>query len=266
MQNKIPQIIHYCWFGGNPLPEMAVKCIDSWKKYCPDYEIKEWNESNFDINSNLYVKEAYEAKKFAFVSDYVRLYALFYNGGIYMDTDVELLKGLDSFLFEDAFSGFETPENVPTGIIASRKALPVFEELLSYYKNKSFYNDDGSMNTTTNVTVITEIFSKYGLMKNNIYQIINGVALYPQEYFCPKDYATLQVNITENTVAIHHFDGSWEADIDKKKKEIKIKLIKLFGASVGIAFYNFYFLFTSYAKALKKKGLWHCLLKFLRIR
>ena len=104
----IPKIIHYCWFGGKPKPELAEKCIESWKKFCPDYEIVEWNEGNFNINSNLYVKQAYEAKKYAFVTDYVRLYALYTQGGIYMDTDVMVLKPLDEYLNHEAFSGFES--------------------------------------------------------------------------------------------------------------------------------------------------------------
>ena len=117
----IPKIIHYCWFGGNPLPPLALKCIESWKKYCPDYEIKIWDESNFDININKYATEAYEAKKWAFVSDVARLWVLYNYGGIYMDTDLEVIKPLDEFLYHKAFSGFEDEVNIPTGIIASEK-------------------------------------------------------------------------------------------------------------------------------------------------
>ena len=109
----IPKKIHYCWFGGNPLPPLAVKCIESWKKYLPDYEIKEWNESNFDLNYNDYVREAYEAKKWAFITDVVRLYAMVTEGGIYMDTDVEVLKPLDELLQYDAVSGFESSSRIP---------------------------------------------------------------------------------------------------------------------------------------------------------
>ena len=143
-KNKIPKVIHYCWFGKNPLPELAVKCINSWKKYCPDYEIIEWNENNFDLNSVTYVKEAYEAKKWAFITDYVRLFVLYEYGGVYMDTDVELLKPIDSFLTLDAFSGFESSNAVPTGIISSRKNFKFIKELLDYYNDKHFKNDDGT--------------------------------------------------------------------------------------------------------------------------
>ena len=155
----IPKIIHYCWFGGNPLPKSAEKCIKSWKKYCPDYEIIEWNESNFDINSNQYVREAYENKKYAFVTDYVRLYAMYNYGGIYMDTDVEVLKPLDCFLDNHAFSGFESSGYIPTGLMASEKEFPLFRELLKYYGNRAFVNPDGSFDTTTNTLVMVIIIA-----------------------------------------------------------------------------------------------------------
>ena len=129
MNNKIPKIIHYCWFGGNPLPELAQKCIASWKKYCPDYEIREWNESNFDVNTApLYVRQAYSKKKWAFVTDYVRLWAMTKYGGIYMDTDVEVTRPLDSILEHEAVSGYEDPTRIPTGIMACRAGFPLFEE------------------------------------------------------------------------------------------------------------------------------------------
>ena len=139
----IPKKIHYCWFGGNPLPPLAVKCIESWKKYLPDYEIKEWNESNFDLNYNDYVREAYEAKKWAFITDVVRLYAMVTEGGIYMDTDVEVLKPLDELLQYDAVSGFESSSRIPTGLMACREGQPLFEELLHEYDVLHFKRPDG---------------------------------------------------------------------------------------------------------------------------
>ena len=119
----IPKVILYCWFGRGEKPELAKKCIESWKKYCPDYEFKEWNEDNFDIHSNKYVEQAYNARKFAFVTDYVRLYALYYEGGVYMDTDVEVLKPIDEFLKHKAFSSFENNNTIPTGLMASEKEM-----------------------------------------------------------------------------------------------------------------------------------------------
>ena len=151
----IPKKIHYCWFGGKELPELAKKCIASWEKFCPDYEIIRWDESNFNINICKYVTEAYQNKKFAFVTDYVRLYAMHTQGGIYMDTDVELTKNLDIFLDNQGFSGFESEEHIPTGIMASEKGFSLFEELLSYYTDRSFVKEDGALDTTTNVEIIT---------------------------------------------------------------------------------------------------------------
>ena len=177
----IPKKIHYCWFGRNPKPELAEKCIASWQKYCPDYELTEWNEDNFDIcSAPLYVRQAYEHKKWAFITDYVRLYALVNFGGVYMDTDVEVCKPLDEFLQHQAFSGFEDGINIPTGIMASEKDFPLFKYLLDYYDDVSFVNEDGTLNTVTNVTIITEMCEKKGLIKNNQFQVIDGFALYPE--------------------------------------------------------------------------------------
>lgn len=225
---KIPKIIHYCWFGGNPLPEMAQKCIASWKKYLPDYKIIEWNESNFDINYNDYVKEAYEAKKYAFVSDVARLYALVNYGGIYMDTDVEVIRSLDNLLNNLSFSGFESNFQISTGLMACRKGNSMFLEFLEDYKGRHFIREDGSFDFTTNVTRITNICLKYGLKQNNTYQVVNGFTLYPKDYLCPKDHETKIINITKNTYTIHHFDGSWKREEDIYAEELKKKYKNLF--------------------------------------
>ena len=147
----IPKIIHYIWVGGKPLTPLAEKCIQSWKKNCPDYEIKRWDESTFDINQNQYCKEAYESKKWAFVSDYIRLKVLFEYGGIYMDTDVEVIKPLDEFLVHPAFSGFENNTQIPTGIMAAEKNNKWIENLLNDYNHRHFIKEDGSFDYTTNV-------------------------------------------------------------------------------------------------------------------
>lgn len=214
----IPKIIHFVWFGGNPYSKLTLKCIESWKKYCPDYEIHEWNENNFNVDVCAYVKEAYEAKKWAFVSDYVRLYALVKEGGIYMDTDVEVLSSLDPFLKHQAFSGFENAEYVPTGIMGCEKGNPVFKELLDEYNNRHFIRLDGSMDLTTNVVTITNFFMKHGLSQNNSYQEINGFAIYPKNFFCPIEQETGELVLTEDTVTIHHFNGSW---VDKDTKHLQ---------------------------------------------
>lgn len=217
----IPKKIHYIWLGGNKKSKLIEKCIASWKKYCPDYEIIEWNENNFDIGSNRYLKEAYEAKKWAFASDYIRLYVLYTEGGIYMDTDVEVLKPLGRFLECKAFSGFERKDAIPTGIMACEKGNEIFKELLSFYADKSFYNEDGSMNQTTNVVTITNTFLEKGLILNNEYQNIEGFELFPNDYFCPKDYKTKELFLTDNSYTIHHFDGSWVAPKDKFKMKVQ---------------------------------------------
>lgn len=228
----IPKIIHYCWFGGKEMPKQFKKYIKSWKKYCPDYELKLWDESNFDINCNQYVKEAYENKKYAFVTDYVRLYALYNFGGIYMDTDVEVLKPLDEFLNNEAFSGFESSNAVQTGIMGAEKGNILFKELVDYYLDKHFIEADGSMDMTTNVQIITNILLKRGLQGNNKFQRLDGITLYPSEYFCPIDWKTREKNITKNTYTIHWFAGSWlppKSKWQKFKEYIKKVLFKLFG-------------------------------------
>lgn len=224
--NNIPKVIHYCWFGRGKKPKLAKKCIKSWKKYLYDYEIIEWNEDNFDINCNQYVKEAYEVKKYAFVSDYVRLYALYNYGGIYMDTDVEVIKSLDEFLIHEAFSGFESPEFIPTGIMACVKGYKLFEEFLNYYNDRRFVKDDGSYDTTTNVVIMTGICEKYGLIKNNKLQTINGFTLYPKTYFCPLNCNNKESDFSDKTYTIHHFAGSWISKAEKKSNKKYRKYLK----------------------------------------
>ena len=225
----MPKIIHYCWFGGKELPKLAKRCLASWKKYCPDYQIKCWNESNFDVNSNQYVKEAYENKKYAFVTDYVRLYALYNFGGVYMDTDVEVIKNIDDFLNCKGFSSFESTNLVPTGILASEKELPIIKELLEYYTNKKFINADGSFDTTPNTKTITDTFVKYGLKQNNKKQVIKDFTFYESDYFCPIDCMTKVKKITDNTYTIHWFAGSWLP----YKEKLKLKLYEILGNVLG---------------------------------
>lgn len=228
--SKIPKIIHYCWFGGNPLPELALKCIESWKRFCPDYEIIEWNENNFNLEINSYVKEAYAAQKWAFVSDVARLYALVNYGGIYMDTDVEVIKPLDELLKYEAVSGFESDTQIPTGLMACEKKHHMFDELLHDYEGNHFKRKDGSLDLTTNVTRITNTCLKYGLKQNNQFQCVNGFTLLPKDYLCPKDHETKKITITENTYTIHHFDGSWHSQEDLYYEELK-KKFKFHGGS-----------------------------------
>ena len=193
----IPKTIHYCWFGRGQMPPLAVKCIESWKKFLPDYILKEWNEDNFDVSANKYVRQAYENRKFAFVTDYVRLYALYTEGGVYMDTDVEVLGSYDKFLHHTAFSGFETDGNVPTGMMAAEKGSLWAKELLDGYKDRVFIKEDGSFDTTTNTFVITRYMVDKGLVLNNRYQDFPGLCtMYPADFFCPKDHRTGKIRCT----------------------------------------------------------------------
>lgn len=205
----IPKKIHYCWFGRGEMPDLAQKCISSWKKYLPEYEIKEWNEDTFDLNLYPYAREAYDKRKFAFVTDVVRLYALYTEGGIYMDTDVEVLKPLDYLLQFDGVSGFETDSQIPTGLMASRKGLPLMKELLDDYNDLHFVMPDGSLDLTTNVFRITKVFNRHGFDPNGKMQTVADFTLLPKDYLCPKDYRDDKIYLTENSMAIHHFSASW---------------------------------------------------------
>ena len=204
---------------------MAYRCIDSWKKYLPEYEIHLWNENNFDVkNSVTYVMEAYEAKKFAFVADYVRLFALYSKGGIYLDIDVEVLKSFNDLLELNAFSGFENEVEITTGIIASKKKGAWVKEQLEYYSNRSFKLSDGTLDMTTNVEFISEKMAKDGFKLNNTYQVYNNLHVFPEDYFCPKSN-TGKISITKNTYCIHHFYGSWQPTKVKLKKIIFHKIL-----------------------------------------
>ncbi|MEE0483676.1 MAG: glycosyltransferase [Megasphaera elsdenii] len=207
----IPKIIHYCWFGGNPKSESVKKYIESWRKYCPDYEIKEWNESNFNINENDYCREAYEAKKWAFVTDYVRLKALYEEGGFYMDTDVEVVKSLDPLRVYDAVSGYESPTHIPTGTMGACRDNEWIGMLLHDYDHRHFLRKDGTCDTITNVVVITDLtVKKYGLHLHGQKLVFgHNMVLLPFDYLCAKDLDTGEICKTSNTYTIHHFAASW---------------------------------------------------------
>lgn len=227
----IPKKIHYCWFGGNPLPEDVKLYIASWRKYCPDYEIIEWNESNFDINCCAYVKEAYEAKKWAFVTDYVRLYALYHHGGIYMDTDVEVVKSLDELLNYSAFSGYESKITIPTGTMGACRGNEWIKLLLEDYNDRHFVMPDGSYDQTTNVITITDLTVRnYGIVLDGEKKIFgHNMAMLPFDYLCAKSYKTGKIIKTDNTYTIHHFKGSWLSEDEKKRDDIRKRLIPITG-------------------------------------
>ena len=219
---SIPKIIHYCWFGGKSKPELAEKCIRSWKKFCPDYEILEWNEGNFDVSAApKYVQQAYAQKRWAFVSDYVRLKALTEMGGVYMDTDVEVIKPLDPYLEHTAFAGFEHPQRVQTGLLACEKGFPLFVDFMAHYDTASFLNSDGTPDVTTNVEVLSKLCLQRGMVCNDTFQEVDGLAIYPREVFCPIDFDTKKLKKTRNTVTIHWFSGSWhtEEELEAMRQE-----------------------------------------------
>ncbi len=231
----IPKKIHYIWFGGNPLPPLAERCIASWKRCMPDYEIVRWDESNFDVHACDYTTEAYERKKWAFVSDYARFQILYDEGGVYLDTDVELIKPLDDILAQGPFMGFESdPAPTSEGAVApglglaanpglglaANPGLGLFNTILDSYKQDHFVKTNGVFDQTTVVVRTTTILRELGLREVPGIQEVAGVRIYPKEYFCPKDFLTLEVNITENTHAIHHFDGSWAGPATRLKHKV----------------------------------------------
>jgi len=219
----IPKIIHYCWFGNNPLPTTAINCINSWKRKLPDYEIMLWNESNFDVNQIPYIQEAYKAKKYAFVSDYARFYVLYHHGGIYLDVDVEVVKSLDSFLQHEMFAGFERNDGVNAGLIlGADKGTLLFKEVLKEYSFKKFTYSSKSGGMENVVTIFSKILITIGLIPNGQQQTLHGITIYPEEYFSPINFFTGERKFTKNTHTIHYFVGSWHPWY----KRIRIKLLK----------------------------------------
>lgn len=229
----IPKVIHYCWFGRNELPDLAKKCIESWKKYYPDYEIKEWNEDNFDINSCTYAKEAYEQKKWAFVSDYARYKIIYENGGIYFDTDVEIIASLEDILCKGNFMACEYGKNkaeikINPGLgIAAPSGLSIYKEIIEFYEHQNFKKMDGSNNLTTIVEYTTEVFKKYGFVSEEKIQVVKDIYIYPPEYFCPLDFYTCKLELTNNTRTIHHYSSSWMEEL--KTVNLKKKIKKFIG-------------------------------------
>lgn len=227
---RIPRIIHYCWFGRGEKPAKIQKCLRSWHKHLKGYQFVEWNEDNFDIQAIPYVRQAYEAKKYAFVSDYARLHALYHIGGIYMDTDVEVVQPLDRFLEHDAFSGFEDEKYLQSGTMGARKGHPWIKELLEDYNDRSFLLPNGGYDTTTNTAVISRICETHGLELNGKQQVLsNGVIFYPRTYFSPYDYINGGTYLSENSYTIHHFAQSWLPAHVRAKGQMKRWASKLIG-------------------------------------
>ena len=217
----IPKKIHYCWMGGNPKPESVLKCINSWKKYCPDYEIIEWNESNIDVTMNTYTKQAYESKAWGFVPDYLRLWIIYHHGGIYLDTDVQIIRNFDSLLDKSGFVGFEDDEHINLGHgFGAEPKNHVIGNHLRIYDELKFINEDGSLNRTPSPVYTTQFMNEFGFLRNTDKpQEIENFWCFPPEYFCPKSFKTGMMKITKDTYSIHQFDASWYSEEEQKMKQ-----------------------------------------------
>ena len=219
----IPKVIHYCWFGDKPLNTMAEKCIASWRKYCPDFEIKEWNERNFDISKNPYCVKAYKSKKWAFVSDYVRLAVLAEHGGFYQDTDSELIRPIGDLCDKEFICGTEENNDTISGIIAGFFGVSpknrAMIEILSMMESNEY-----SENTVL-MHVLNQYFLERGYDPNlKEVQVINGIHIYPPDYFSAKDNALGEYRVTKNTYAVHHYSSSW-----KHNRRIRELIKKILG-------------------------------------
>lgn len=236
----IPKIIHYCWFGNAEKPELIKKCIASWKKNCPDYEIIEWNEDNFNIEICDYVREAYSEKKWAFISDYARHYVLNKYGGIYLDTDVELLKPLDTFLVTN-FVALENADSIATGLIMGCEGNNWFcQRMLNEYNNDHFISTGIRKEPLTVCERTTKIFTDEGFVHTNKIQKVSGFTIFPTEYFCPVNPITYEEKITNNTVSIHHYGGSWCPPEQKEYLELRAIYARKYPRALAstIAFYK----------------------------
>lgn len=221
----IPKTIHYCWFGHNPKPKLAQKCIRSWKRLCPDYEIIEWSEDNFDISScPLYVQQAYASGKWAFVTDYVRLKVVYEHGGVYLDTDVELKKSLDPLLVYHAYFGFEDGIHIATGLgFGAVAGHPVIKAMMDDYESIPFIKEDGTLDQETCPSRNTKILLQYGLQQDDSLQILDGnIRILPSIYLCPLSYYSGQRKCSLKTISIHWFNASWKTETERTARKKRI--------------------------------------------
>ena len=213
----IPHVIHYCWFGRGEKPKLALKCIESWRKFFPDYEIKEWNEDNFDVNIIPYTAQAYERRKYAFVSDYARFWILYHHGGLYFDTDVEVIRSMDDIVAQGPFMGIEvnstrddeTPAVAPGLGLGAEPGMSIYNAVLDHYATQHFVDSNGKQNEGTVVSHNTQVLAANGLRATNELQQVAGVWIYPQDYFNPYRYTVDRLEITERTRSIHWYGASW---------------------------------------------------------
>ena len=262
----MPNTIHYIWLGKNKKPETFSECLESWKKFFPDWKIIEWNESNLNINEIRYCREAYQEKKYAFVSDYFRFLILYKYCGLYFDVDVKVLKSFTNIIEKnEVFSGFEDKKNINPGLVlySKNKGEILFKEMLDSYEKENFILKDETLNLKTVVTRFTELLQKYGLKSNNTKQKIKNMTIFPMEYFCPMNYITREINITDNTYAIHLYNASWLSLEEKKeqkiyrdyynkysKQKINNNIVKIMSRIIAI--YKVYGVKTVYIRMVKK--------------
>ena len=235
----IPKKIHYCWLSNEEMPDKLTKCLESWKNKLPDYEIIKWDLNKISLEHNLWIKQAFERKKYAFAADYIRLYALATEGGIYLDSDVEVLKSFNDLLHLPYFICKEnSPQGIEAAIIGAEKNTPWVLECLKYYKDKSFIDDTGKEQTEVLPIILEKQLSKYELRYIDAptdFKITSGtIYILPSDFFSPKSYTTKKIQITKNTYAIHHFAGSWLTTYEVVRHKIKLLLVSLFGINLVI--------------------------------
>ena len=231
----IPKIIHYCWFGHGEMGDREKTCIASWKKYCPDYELRLWTEENYDVNKNKYMSDAYKEKKWSFVSDYARLDVVYQYGGIYLDTDVELIKSLNTLLDNKMFCGFETEKAIAFGLgFGAERDHRVVKEIMDVYEKLSFYNVNGSLNLTPCPKYQSMVLEKNGINLDNTLQYADGILVLPSDYFCPINSGTGVMNITENTYGIHHYAYSWGGRGDRFWGKVSRWTNRYFGRKISM--------------------------------
>lgn len=212
----IPRKIHYCWFSVNKMPERLRQYVECWRTLCPDYEIILWNEDNYDISKSEYMYEAYKKQKWSFVTDYARLDIVYTNGGIYMDTDVEMIRRPDELLFNDAYIGFERLSTVNTGSgFGAKKGFPILKEIMDFYDGRKFINEEDPNKMILCPTYETEILKKHGLRLNGNFQIVDDMTVYPVKYFNAKSLYSNKLKITDETISVHHCTWTWAGEKNK---------------------------------------------------